>query len=259
MFWHLGYAPVWFHLCTDFASLFIGAWYYSKLYKIKNRDEDSLKRKALLIGAAFGALIGSRLIASLEYPDLFFNPPSLFYYYSVKTVAGGIAGGILGVEIVKWVLKIKSSVGDIMVGPLALGIIIGRIGCFMVGVRDATVGAVSSLPWAFDQGDGLMRHPTSLYEIIWVGLLWFLIERFKKDNRRYSEGSGMYFRLFCVGYFTFRFFVEFIKPVHPILFGLTAIQLTSVLVVLCYGYSIIKIAKTARSTKSANMSTNTPA
>jgi phosphatidylglycerol---prolipoprotein diacylglyceryl transferase len=237
MSFYPGYAPEWVHMVTDILSILIGAWYYIHLYKKRNSEEDSFKRTALLIGAGLGALIGSRLIASLEHPDLFFNPPTWLYYYSVKTVAGGIAGGILGIEIVKFLMKIKESVGDIMVGPLALGIIIGRIGCFMIGLRDGTSGIVTTLPWGTDQGDGLMRHPTALYEIICVALLWFFIHKFKKAD---SVESGIYFRMFCIGYFTFRFFVEFIKPVHPLFLGITAIQWTSFIVVFCYGISFLK-------------------
>lgn len=240
MIWHPGYAPEWFHMLTDVFSILIGAWYYTRIYRKKNHEEDSFKSTLLLIGAAFGALIGSRLIASLEHSELFFNPPNWLYYYSVKTVAGGIAGGILGVEAVKFFMKIKGSVGDIMVGPIALGIIIGRIGCFMIGVRDGTAGIITSLPWGMDQGDGLMRHPTSLYEILAVLLLWILIAKFKNENK---EGSGLYFRIFCIGYFTFRFFAEFIKPVHPLFLGITAIQWTSFLVVFFYGISFLKMRR----------------
>lgn len=236
-----GYAPLWIHVLTDTLSLLIPGWYYASLYKIHRSAESSpFKRTVLLIGAAAGALIGSRLIAALERPDLFFNPPHWMYYYAVKTVAGGIAGGILGIEIVKKILKIKNSVGDIMVGPIALGIIIGRIGCFMIGVRDQTVGIVSSLPWAIDQGDGLMRHPTSLYEIIIVGSLWISLSSYMK-KRSDLIGSGIFFRIFCLGYFGFRFFVEFIKPVHPLVGGLTAIQWTSAIVVMGYGVSLLRL------------------
>ncbi len=238
-----GYAPLWFHFLTDTLSLLIPAWYYGRIYKERNSEESSsLQKTLLLIGAACGALIGSRLVAGLENPELFFNPPHWMYYYGVKTVAGGIAGGILGIEIVKKILHIKNSVGDIMVGPIALGIIIGRIGCFMIGVRDHTVGVVSSLPWAMDQGDGLMRHPTALYEIVIVGLLWIGLNLYMK-KRNNLIGSGIFFRLFCLGYFGFRFFVEFIKPVHPLIGGLTAIQWTSVIVVFCYSVSLLKIIK----------------
>ncbi len=238
-----GHAPLWVHFLTDTFSLLIPAWYYSRIYKKVNSSESSVSQKTiLLIGAAAGALIGSRLIAALERPELFFNPPHWMYYYAVKTVAGGIAGGILGIEIVKKFLKIKTSVGDIMVGPIALGVIIGRIGCFLVGVRDQTVGLVSSLPWAMDQGDGLLRHPTSLYEILVVGFLWIGLSLFMK-KRSDLVGSGIFFRLFAVGYFGFRFFVEFIKPVHPLIGGLTAIQWTSAIVVLGYGVSLLRLMR----------------
>ncbi|MBP6974540.1 MAG: prolipoprotein diacylglyceryl transferase [Candidatus Pacebacteria bacterium] len=255
MIWHPGYAPEYFHLFTDTLSLLIGGIYYTYLYNKSSKEQKisdtridaSLRRILILIGAALGALIGSRLIASLEYPSLFFNPPSLLFYFSVKTVAGGIAGGILGVEILKKLLRIKESTGDIMVGPIALGIIVGRFGCFMLGVRDHTVGIVSSLPWAFNQGDGTPRHPTSLYEILIVLVLWILIELYKRKKiQTFPLGSGLYFRLFIVGYFLFRFFVEFIKPVYPILLGLTAIQWTSALVILSYGFSILRIYRKVR-------------
>lgn len=244
MSFYPGYAPEWFHALTDTFSLLIAGYYYTRLALQKDSDRTPEKdniRVVLLIGAGIGALIGSRLIASLENPALFFNPPTWLYYYSVKTVAGGIAGGILGIEIVKKILHIKKSVGDIMVGPIALGIIIGRIGCFMVGARDGTVGLVTSLPWGLDLGDGLLRHPTSLYEIIVVSLLWLLISRLrKKASHSMYEGTGFYFRLFCIGYFGFRFFVEFIKPVHPLILGLTAIQIVSAYIVIYYGQSLLR-------------------
>lgn len=255
MIWLPGYAPEYFHLFTDTLSLLIGGTYYTYLYNKSTKDDVksntnidiSLRKILILIGAGLGAFIGSRLIASLEYPSLFFNPPSLLFYFSVKTVAGGIAGGILGVEILKKLLKIEESTGDIMVEPIALGIIVGRFGCFMLGVRDHTVGIVSSLPWAFDQGDDIPRHPTSLYEILAVLVLWILVELYKRKKVQvFPLGSGLYFRLFIVGYFIFRFFVEFIKPVYPILSGLTAIQWTSALVVLGYGFSILQIYRKVR-------------
>ena len=64
-----GYAPLWVHFLTDTFSLLIPAWYYSRIYKKVNSSESSVSQKTiLLIGAAAGALIGSRLIAVLERP-----------------------------------------------------------------------------------------------------------------------------------------------------------------------------------------------
>lgn len=254
-----GYVPEIIHMIAEILSISIGVFYYSQIYKgeadkealntpTEDADEGSLdkslKKTLLLLGAAAGAFIGSRLLGALDFPELFFNPPSVLYYFSVKTVAGGIAGGIIGVEIIKKMMGIKKSTGDIMVGPLALGIIIGRIGCFMLGVRDHTVGNPSNLPWAFDQGDGIARHPTSLYEIGVVLILWIVTDLLKKKySEKYPVGSGLYFRVFVAGYFLYRLFVEFIKPISPLAFGLTGIQIASALFSAFYLISIVKIIR----------------
>jgi len=38
--------------------------------------------------------------------------------------------------------------------PLAVGIAVGRIGCFLTGLDDHTYGLPTTLPWAVDFGDG---------------------------------------------------------------------------------------------------------
>src|SRR5258707_11788923 len=47
---------------------------------------------------------------------------------------------------------------------LAVGIAIGRIGCFLAGLDDFTYGTPTTLPFAHDFGDGIARHPVQLYE-----------------------------------------------------------------------------------------------
>jgi prolipoprotein diacylglyceryltransferase len=101
-----------------------------------------------------------------------------------------------------------------------LGIAIGRIGCFLTGLPDHTYGIASSLPWAVDFGDGIPRHPTQLYEIVFVLVLGVAI--LVRSNRAYSQGE--LFRLFMLGYFGFRFAVEFIKPREIRYAHLSAIQ-----------------------------------
>lgn len=56
----------------------------------------------------------------------------------------------------RW-LGIRTSTGDLLALPLAVGITIGRIGCFLTGLSDGTFGRPSSLPWAVDFSDGI-RH-----------------------------------------------------------------------------------------------------
>ena len=59
---------------------------------------------------------------------------------------------------------ITHSTGAYFAPSLAIGIAIGRIGCFLSGLEDYTYGTPTTLPWGYDFGDGVLRHPVQLYE-----------------------------------------------------------------------------------------------
>ena len=103
--------------------------------------------------------------------------------------------------------------------PLAVGIAIGRIGCFLSGLPDGTYGTPTSLPWGVDLGDGVARHPTALYESLFMIVLAAVLARVEPHARR-----GDAFKLFMASYLTFRLLVDGIKPGIPLALGLTAIQ-----------------------------------
>jgi len=127
-------------------------------------------------------------------------------YLGGKTIVGGLLGAILGVEGAKKMLHWNSSTGDGFVVPLAAAMVIGRIGCQLSGVSDLTYGNVTDLPWGWDYGDGVARHPTAIYEILGVvALTWAVVRtNFAREGDR--------FRAFVVGYLLLRFFLEYLKP-----------------------------------------------
>jgi hypothetical protein len=85
-----------------------------------------------------------------------------------KTIVGALIFGLISVELIKRYIGLRQSTGDLYAIPLALGIAIGRIGCFLTGLSDNTYGTPTNLPWAINFGDGIPRHPTQLYEIIFL-------------------------------------------------------------------------------------------
>ena len=85
-----------------------------------------------------------------------------------KTIVGALVFGMIAVELMKRYIGLQQSTGDLYAIPLALGIAIGRIGCFLTGLADDTYGVATSLPWGVDFGDGVHRHPTQLYEIAFL-------------------------------------------------------------------------------------------
>jgi phosphatidylglycerol---prolipoprotein diacylglyceryl transferase len=183
----------------------------------------STQRTSILVGGMLGGLIGAKLLVLLQHIDLLWSNPAAWALLIAqgKTVVGGLLGAIAGVEITKHYIGVKQSTGDAFVTPLIAGMMIGRVGCFLTGLDDRTYGTVTTLPWGVDFGDGLLRHPTPIYEI------WFLLGLFVLIRWRAGYGcrSGDRFKFFTLGYLSFRFFIDFIKPdFHPIL-GVSAIQI----------------------------------
>ena len=109
--------------------------------------------------------------------------------------------------------------------------IIGRIGCFSMGVYEETYGLPSSLPWAMNLGDDIPRHPISLYEIIFLITLWLFIALIGK---KYVLQNGAMFKVFVIGYLSFRFLLDFIKPHYTYSFGLSTIQIVCVAGLIYY-------------------------
>lgn len=212
--------------------MFIGFRYYLFL---RNRSSDiisSSNRIWIFIGAVFGAIIGSRLIGGLENPvALEASPNKLLYFYQNKTILGGLLCGLWGVEIIKKIIGEKNSSGDLFTYPLILAIIVGRIGCFSMGVYEETYGTETNLLTGMNLGDSKMRHPVTLYEMIFLFLLWIVLKRAEK---KYEFVNGLRFKIFMIAYCLFRFMLDFIKPHYTFSFGLSMIQVTAVIGLIYY-------------------------
>lgn len=152
---------------------------------------------------AFGSLLGATALgtANLWISDV----PGLG-----RSILGSLLGAIIGIEWYKHRHGLRQSTGAAFVVPLALGIAVGRIGCLLSGLDDYTYGSETTLPWGWDFGDGLNRHPVQIYESISMGgfLLGFLA--LLKLRPQIAIKSGFY--LFAAWYGIQRFGLEFMKP-----------------------------------------------
>src|SRR6185312_16905711 len=132
LIFHIGSLAIPAHPVFEFLAFVFGYWYYSHLKKqgkISPLTDEA--EWAVFAGMILGAFIGSRLTAGLEDPTLFMHPISALYYLGSQTIAGGVIGAIVGVEIAKKLIGLKRKTGDLFVFPLTLGIMIGRIGCLV--------------------------------------------------------------------------------------------------------------------------------
>ena len=225
------------HLIIEYLAFFVAYRYYVYLRKKRTDVIPTSNRLSIILGAAIGALVGSRVVGFLENPVL---SASLLSIYNTKTIMGGLFGGLLGVEITKRIIGEPHSSGDLFTLPIIVGIFIGRIGCFLSGTNEFTYGIVTSLPTGMDLGDGVLRHPLALYELLYLIILYTIFRRWY-DRR--SLPDGLLFKLFMLSYFGFRFFVEFIKPNVFLPLGLSSIQWLCVVCFVYYSKTVINLAR----------------
>lgn len=180
-------------------------------WRLRERVDKAAARlgRGYFIALGAGAVVGGYLAGSLI--SLVGPAPTLSH-----SIAGVLAGGIVGVELYKFLAGIRGSTGSGFTGPLALGIVIGRWGCLFAGLADNTYGAPSSLPWAVDLGDGIGRHPVEVYESLAMAAFLGLYLLGLKTRAAWALRRGFY--VFVAWYGAQRFIWEFLKP-YPRLIG----------------------------------------
>jgi phosphatidylglycerol:prolipoprotein diacylglycerol transferase len=231
------------HFIIEYIAFFIAFRYYIRLRRSANDKISNSNRLSIILGAIVGAFIGSRLIGFLENPMIPFNVNNIIHVLNSKSIMGGLFGGLIGVETSKKIIKEKQSSGDLFTFPIMVGIIIGRIGCFLSGTKEFTYGNETNCITGMDLGDGFSRHPTSLYEIVFLILLFVFL---KKIYFYTKEESGLLFKLFMITYFGFRFCIEFLKPNIFYVLGLSSIQWLCITCWIYYIPTFKKIMKNAK-------------
>jgi phosphatidylglycerol---prolipoprotein diacylglyceryl transferase len=183
-----------------------------------------------IAAAAAGAAAGSKLLFLLEDPQMTTAHWSdLAYVMGGKTIVGGIIGGWVAVEWVKSRIRENTSTGDLFAVPLCVGMAIGRIGCFLTGLDDHTFGVATSLHWGVNFGDGIARHPTQLYEIVFLSVLGAALLLLQRRPHR----NGDIFKYFMLAYMSWRVGIGYLQPERRLL-GLSAIQSAALATVLFY-------------------------
>ena len=204
------------------------------------REHEFAKPELLWIiaGGLFGGALASRYGMVFRY--MYESPmPTLdgFAAYGGRTLLGGLAGAYAGVVLTKRVLGIQRRVGDALVPGLALGIAIGRVGCFL----SEKPGTPTTVPWGVtlsaedvrripgcaDCVPGVSLHPSFLYESLFLAILalpLFLITAWRRPLASWMV-EGDLFKLFLLVYAVFRFGVEFVRGNPEMHLGLSGSQL----------------------------------
>ena len=156
----------------------------------------------IAFGSIAGGILGAKILQwIIDYKFIFSHTSDLDLLLSGRTIVGGLIGGAIGAILTKKILRIKEKRGNLFAPAIAMGVAIGRLGCFF---RGCCYGKETLLPWGVDFGDGVLRHPTQLYESLFMLIMFVYLEKIKnKENIK----PGQLFKTLMISYFIFRFFV----------------------------------------------------
>ena len=215
----------------------VGLWIFQRELRRGGLPADSLDAA---IAGVIGGLAGAKLLWVLEHlgeeriVDLLLSRGGMSWF-------GGFAGGVLaGLLVMRRKRLPKIPVLAAATPALAFGHLIGRVGCFLVG---DDYGTPSDLPWAvaFRQGippTTVPVHPTQVYEAIGLGILGWVLLRW----RRYGVEDRIVLGRYLVAAGALRFVIEFIRVNTRVLAGLSVAHLVS-LTVIAVGIGMLALSR----------------
>lgn len=170
------------------------------------------------IGVILGARLGYILFYDLNTAYYLTNPWQIFNPFNSDGQFIGISGmsyhgAVIGFIIASylWYRKYKISFGimiDIAAIAVPLGYVFGRIGNFL---NQELIGRVTDSSFAI-YVDGVLRHPSALYEAFLEGLLVFIILYMV---RKYKTFNGQLGLIYVLLYSVMRTIAEFFRQPDP--------------------------------------------
>jgi phosphatidylglycerol:prolipoprotein diacylglycerol transferase len=208
--------------------------------RARRRGLDGTKVMDLGIYLIIAALVGAKLMLVVVDFDYFRSQPRELL--SLVRAGGVFYGGLLaalGVAILlvrRYQLRIWTT-ADLFAPGIALGHVVGRLGCLMAG---CCYGTPTSMPWAITFTNplaasnvgtplGIPLHPTQLYD---AGAELLILVVLLATERRGKPFEGRTFWLYMLLYGISRFIVEFYRgDERGMIMGVSTSQFVSLLVV----------------------------
>jgi phosphatidylglycerol:prolipoprotein diacylglycerol transferase len=174
-----------------------------------------------LVYSFLGALAGGRIGYILFYNLNYFikNPVEAFLPFQNTNSGFEITGfygmsyfgAVIGLALTAYWFAKKRNLDllrllDFVVVAIPAGYFSGRIGNFING---ELYGRATKSIIGINFGDGILRHPSQLYEAFFEGLVLFAILWIMRNKFQHKKGflTGMY----LVGYGVVRFLIEFFR------------------------------------------------
>ena len=188
------------------------------LQEVRRRDLADERLLVVVAGVLVGGAIGMRAAGLVRLLDA--GGPTLLaeaWTQGAKSVLGGLAGAYAGALAGKRLAGYRERTGALFAPAVALGLAVGRVGCFLT----EPVGRPTDLPWALRGA-----HPSFLYEIAFHLLAFVLLVRWRD---RLVDTADLLVG-YLAAYAVFRLGVETTRTNDVLALGLTGSQWVAVLV-----------------------------
>lgn len=194
------------------AGILIGAiiWY--------RKSKDSSALLLVYLGALGGGFAGAKIAYLLAEGWLDWPQADRWLRWATgKSVLGGLLGAYAGVEVTKYFAGHKSSTGDAFAVIVPVGILLGRVGCYLNG---CCLGVPVAGVFAARDVAGMPRWPApaveGAFQIVMLIIILLLQHRGLLRDRL--------FFLYLIAYGLFRFFHEFMRATPKLIIGLSGYQ-----------------------------------
>jgi phosphatidylglycerol:prolipoprotein diacylglycerol transferase len=250
---HLGPLEVTGYGLMLMVAFVMGGWLMAR--QLRELDLKEEYAADVVAAAVVGGIIGAKLwyVALTQDPGALFSRGGLVWY-------GGFLGGALAVILNGWRLRVPLRWTMQLVAPsLAAAYALGRVGCFLV---NDDYGRPTTLPWGvkfpngsppstaanlhgfavsvppgIDPSTVLTVHPTQLYEVASMLVVFAILWSLRKNGRPVGWLFGAYLVFAGIE----RFLVEILRAKDDRLLGpFTIAQLTSVILVLIGSLLLIR-------------------
>jgi phosphatidylglycerol---prolipoprotein diacylglyceryl transferase len=198
--------------------------YFLVMYRIRDEKYDYAAEtiQDLMIWLIMGLILGGRLGYVLFYNfDYYayrpweillpfdFSNGIRFVGISGMSFHGGAIGAIVAAAIFCRGRQINFwRLADLFCPAIPLGYTFGRLGNFING---ELYGRATTVPWGMvfpHDPEGLLRHPSQLYEAFLEGIVLFIV---LWTLRKKSPFDGFLLAVYFIGYGLVRFFIEFYR------------------------------------------------
>ena len=224
------------------------------LVRARQRGLDPVRMLDLGVYIIIAALVGAKLLLLMtEFDSYRSNPAEL---WSLMRAGGVFYGGLIAAVLVAfWYITRHGlplwTTCDLFAPGIALGHVIGRMGCFMAG---CCYGRPTTLPWGVTFTDlfaatnvgtplGVALHPTELYE---AGAELIVLVLLLTTERKGRPFPGRTFWGYLLLYALSRFIIEFYRgDPRGVVFGVSTSQFISLILA---PLSVVMLAVLSRRT-----------